>query len=113
MALVRFDWAAGTVTVGNVGNVEIRVFDTTERLSFVVRRGFLGRKAPRPAVRTTAWPPQARMVLHTDGIRSTDLGETYRELSDSEPRALARMLLQRLARDRDDATVAVLARRDE
>lgn len=113
MALVRFNWAEETVTVGNVGNVELRVFGTPERLGLPVRRGFLGRRAPRAPVRTTAWPREATMVAHTDGIRASEIGDAYRELEGLEPRRLARALLLRLAVDRDDATVAVLKRRDE
>lgn len=113
MALVRFDWADQTATVGNVGNVEVRVFGHDERLGFQVRRGFLGRSAPKPPVRTSPWPMAATMVMHTDGVRSSRLRDAYRELEHLETRPLASGLLQRLALGRDDATVAVLRRRDE
>lgn len=113
MALVRFDWAREHVTVGNVGNIDIRVFDVEEPLNFAVRRGFLGRRGPEPAIRTVPWPSGATLVLHTDGIRHRGLADHYRELRGEPTQVLARKLLSRLARSRDDATVALLRRRRE
>jgi anti-sigma regulatory factor (Ser/Thr protein kinase) len=93
-----------------VGNVSGRVFAGAEERGLVSFAGTLGLRLtpPRARVLRQPWPPGARLVLWTDGL-SSRLDLTARaELIDRDPAVVAAALHRDHARERDDATVAVV-----
>jgi len=108
MALARFDWEQGRVSVASVGNIEIRVFPPSSSTYFPVRRGVVGLNAPRAVVAQQDWDPNALMVMHSDGLRTHWSWREFPHLPDQSASAAAEDLLRTLAKANDDATVIVV-----
>jgi anti-sigma regulatory factor (Ser/Thr protein kinase) len=108
MALAGIEWAEGKLTFASVGNVEARLFGTPERVNFVVRRGVIGLNAPDPVVTDHPWQATSLLVLHSDGMHSRWRWEDFSHLQEAAATVLAQQMLERLARDNDDATVVVV-----
>jgi serine/threonine protein phosphatase PrpC len=96
------------LTFASVGNIEVRVFNSTEPMNFIVRRGIIGANAPNPVVTEHRWKPNCMMVLHSDGLKAHWKWDDFPELAEAPATVVAQRLLQRLARDNDDATVVVV-----
>jgi serine/threonine protein phosphatase PrpC len=111
MALARFDWARKIVTIGNVGNIEIRVFESREPLKIVIRRGILGTAAPVPSISQNPWDEKSVMVMYSDGIKTHWQWKEFSQYHNESATSLARRLLFSLARDTDDATLIVVKKK--
>jgi anti-sigma regulatory factor (Ser/Thr protein kinase) len=110
MALARFDWGAGRVSVASVGNIEARVFPPSAEMQFPLRRGVIGLNAPGAVVTERPWNVDSILVMHSDGLRSHWGWGEFPRLGSQSASAAAENLLQALARDQDDATVIVVRR---
>ena len=108
MALVKFDWSSGKMTVGSVGNVEVRCKGWREKPRLALRRGILGARAPEPMVTEHEWNPGAVVVLHSDGIRANWSWQEFPEMERQPACRTARDMLAELIGTRDDATVLVV-----
>jgi anti-sigma regulatory factor (Ser/Thr protein kinase) len=108
MALARFDWALGRVSVASVGNIELRVFPPPRSLDFPVRRGVIGLNAPAAVVTERPWSREMIMVMHSDGLRTHWRWDEFPDLPRQAAAVAAESLLGALARQRDDATVLVV-----
>lgn len=108
MALARFDWGRGRMVFASVGNVAARVFPPSERFKFSLRRGVVGFNAPRALLTEHPWQPGDVFVLHSDGLSDHWEWEDFQGLTDLAAPAMAQELLRSLAKDDDDATVAVV-----
>lgn len=108
MALARFDWGRGRMALASVGDIGVRVFPPSELFKFSVRRGVVGFRAPEAVVTEHPWPPGHVLVLHSDGLAAHWAWEDFPGLTDLAAPAMARELLRSLAKDDDDATVAVV-----
>jgi anti-sigma regulatory factor (Ser/Thr protein kinase) len=108
MALARFDWQMGRVSIASVGNIELRVFPPSPALNFRVRRGVLGLNAPAALVSEQPWNPESLMVIHSDGLRTHWRWEEFPDLLTQDASVAAQRLLRDLARERDDATVLLV-----
>jgi anti-sigma regulatory factor (Ser/Thr protein kinase)/serine/threonine protein phosphatase PrpC len=107
MALARFDLAQQKLTVGSVGNVEVRLFGSPEHFSLIVRRGVIGLNAPSPVLLEHPWLPSCILVVHSDGLRTHWNWNEFPELAQAAPDAIAQRLLHALGKIDDDATVVV------
>lgn len=108
MALVRFDWVRGTVSIGSIGNIEIRMFETEDIPTVVAKRGIIGAASPVPIIREHPWDERGVMVLYSDGIRSHWSWDEFSAHHNKSATILAGAMLSRLARDNDDATLIVV-----
>lgn len=111
LALARFDWAAGTVTFGGVGNIDY-VTTAGDLDRFVTRRGVVGANAPPPIVAEQPWPSAETFVLYSDGIGSRWRIGDYEDRGDA-PSRLAQRILADHGTGGDDATVLVVAPRGD
>jgi hypothetical protein len=107
MALARVDLARGKLTVGSVGNIEVRLFGSAEHFSLIVRRGVIGLNAPSPALLEHPWTPQCILVMHSDGLRTHWHWSEFPGLAESSPDVIAQRLLNTLGKTEDDSTVVV------
>src|SRR5262249_6990908 len=80
MALAQFDLAQRTFTVGSVGNVEVRVVGSPEKLNLTVRRGIVGLNAPNPVPAVHPWTAQTSLIIHSDGLRPHWSWNDFRQL---------------------------------
>lgn len=108
MALARFDWGVGHLSLASLGNIEVRVFGTPEPFRSDVRRGIIGVNNQRPAICHHQWDPAYVMVMHSDGLTSHWRWDAFANLADKPASAMAAGLLDALAKDDDDATVLVV-----
>ena len=57
------------------------------------------------------WPPQGRLVMHSDGLSNRWSLDSYPGLRLRHPAVVAGVLRRDHGRGRDDATIVVVARR--
>ena len=108
MALARFDWGQVRLAFASVGNIEARVFPSSELFPFAIRRGVIGLNAPNPVVTDHPWPPGNVLVLHSDGLRTHWSWKDFPGVAEQPAQSLAQEFLRLLAREEDDATVIVV-----
>ena len=109
MLLARFEWRAGTVTLGSVGNITLRVCDSPTARHLTPKRGVLGNRAPNPRISEWKWPPSAVMVIHSDGLTSRWQCDEFSFRDDRTITETAEDLLQQLSNGEDDATVLIIS----
>ena len=56
------------------------------------------------------WPPRGLLVMHSDGISSRWVLDTYPGLAQRHPAVVAGVLWRDFGRGRDDATIVVVSR---
>jgi len=112
MALARFDWTAGSVTFGSVGNVACSV-DGPEDMSPIARRGVVGGNGPDPVVETFDWDPEYVLVLHSDGVSTRWDWTDCADIVDEPATVFARKHLARFGKDDDDSTVVAVTAADD
>ncbi|QLG29877.1 ATP-binding protein (plasmid) [Halorarum halophilum] len=112
MLLARFDWDTDQVTLGSVGNISIRVCNSSTTPYLVPKRGVLGGNAPMPTIQEWNWDPASVIVVHSDGLRSDWQCEEFEFGDDCSVTDTAAELLQSLSTQDDDATVLVVSRAD-
>jgi anti-sigma regulatory factor (Ser/Thr protein kinase)/serine/threonine protein phosphatase PrpC len=108
MALARFDWGESRLLFASIGNIEARVFPSSEPFRFVTRRGVIGINAPNAVVTEHSWPQDHMLVLHSDGLRTHWGWKDFPGVAEQPAQALSQEFLRRLAREEDDATVIVV-----
>jgi len=109
MALAKFDWVKSKLTFGSVGNIETHVYDGSEKINFIVRRGIVGKSAPMPKVSELHWNPQTIMIMHSDGIKSLRHWKDYFDKNKEKPSTtIAQQMLHDYSRAEDDATVIIV-----
>lgn len=117
MSLARFDWPSDQseimMTFSGIGNIETHIVGPKEHMNFALRRGIIGVNAPTPVVTEHSWKPSYVMVLHSDGISAHWKWTEFPETAEASAQITAYRLLQRLARDEDDATVVVVKGRGQ
>ena len=113
LSFAAIDEAARTVDFSGVGNVDGRVVvdDTSRGSHLVPQNGIVGHTMPTVKLLNVPWPAGARLVMHSDGVSARWRLETYAGLMNVHPALMAGVIFRDFARERDDATVIVLADR--
>jgi serine/threonine protein phosphatase PrpC len=122
MALARFDYsesnapllmecpAAGPVrlTLASIGNIDVRLHQNPDDSRLFSRRGIVGKNASKPLVTRQNWHPGAMLVLHSDGLSSKWKWDQFEFLVDQSAAFMARRMVNKLAKEYDDATAIVV-----
>jgi len=108
MALARFDWGQSKITLGSVGDILIRVINSPKKMSFIIRRGIIGVRAPNPVITERFWGNDNILVLHSDGISSKWRWKDFSHLKNEDPEMLAQRIIHVFGKDIDDATILVV-----
>lgn len=112
LALVEVDPAAGTLRFAGVGNLSGSVVSAaTGSRSLISHNGTVGHQALRVQQFSYAWPADALLVLHTDGLSNRWNLERYPGLAGRHPSLIAGVLYRDFGRNRDDVTVLVARNR--
>jgi anti-sigma regulatory factor (Ser/Thr protein kinase) len=111
MAL-QADAGAGTIRSAGAGNVMARLVSGVSDRTLLCQHGTAGIAMRTPEEITTPWPPHALLVVYSDGIESRWTGGVLAPLLGRDPALAATLLARDHCRGRDDATVAVLRRKD-
>jgi hypothetical protein len=110
--LLYADAANDSVRSAGVGNVMGRLVSGVSDRTLLCQHGTAGVTIRTPEETTTPWPPHALVVLFSDGIETRWKAELLAPVLGRDPALAAALLARDHCRGRDDATVAVLRRKD-
>ncbi len=110
--LLQADAAGGTVRSAGAGNVVARLVSGTSDRAILSQHGTAGIALRSPEEQSIAWPEHALLVVCTDGIETRWPASLLAPLLGRDPALAAAVLVRDHCRGRDDATVAVLRRKD-
>ena len=98
-------------TYCGVGNIaaEARSGDKSRKL--VSHNGTLGVRLPRAHELSYAWPAEAVLIMHTDGLGTRWSLDDYSGLIRRHPSVIAAVLYRDFSRNRDDVTVLAFTSR--
>lgn len=91
-----------------VGNISAVLHAAGDSRSLVSHNGTLGVSVPRIQEFRCEWPPDALLVLHSDGLHSRWDLASYAGLITRHPAVIGGALLRDFRRQRDDASVVVV-----
>lgn len=109
MAAALFDGAQGMFSFASLGNVEARIFNSSDQATLLITRGILGHTNKPAAVNEYPWDPHSVFVMYSDGLLSRWHWDDFM-FANELPSRIAQRLLSTLARKEDDATVVVVKR---
>jgi anti-sigma regulatory factor (Ser/Thr protein kinase) len=110
--MVQADAGEGAVRSAGAGNVMGRLVSGVSDRSILCQHGTAGVTIRTPEETTTSWPPHAMLLVCSDGIESRWKSEAVTPVLGRDPALAAALLARDHCRGRDDATVAVLRRKD-
>lgn len=110
--VLQADADAGTVVSAGAGNVMARLVSGVSDRMVLCQNGTAGVTMRTPDETTTQWPAHALLVVFSDGIESRWKAESLMPVLGRDPALAAALLTRDHCRGRDDATVAVLRRKD-
>ena len=110
--LLQADAGSGTVRSAGAGNVVARLVSGVTDRTVLSQHGTAGVTIRTPEETSTPWPDHAMLVVCTDGIETRWRAEVIAPLLGRDPTLAAALLARDHCRGRDDATVAVLRRKD-
>lgn len=114
VAVVEIDSPTQTLRFAGVGNICGTIFAAGASRSTVSHNGTVGHEVRKVQEFSYPFPPDALLVLHSDGMSSHWRLEQYPGLALRHPAMVAGVLFRDFKRGRDDVTVVVLreARQD-
>jgi anti-sigma regulatory factor (Ser/Thr protein kinase) len=107
VSVAEVDLAARTVRYAGVGNIAATVWAPGATRSLVSHNGIVGHEMRKVQLFEVPLPPQALLVMHSDGIATRWQLEKYPGLALRDPAVIAAVLYRDFCRGRDDATVVV------
>lgn len=107
LAVARISLTRGQVTYAGVGNIAGSVWSPTGQNNMVSHNGIVGLQMHKVQEFTYPWPPNALLIMHSDGLSSQFKMETYPGLAQRPPGLIAGVLYRDFRRERDDASVVV------
>jgi anti-sigma regulatory factor (Ser/Thr protein kinase) len=110
--VLHADVGAGTIRSVGAGNVMGRLVSGVSDRAILCQHGTAGVTIRTPEETSTPWPPHALLVVFSDGIESRWKPEPLMPVLGRDPALAAGLLVRDHCRGRDDATVAVLRRKD-
>ena len=107
-AVAHLDCERRVITYAGVGNIAGVVLSDFERRNMASHSGTLGQVVRTFAEFTYAWPENAMMVLHSDGLVTRWSLDHYPGISAHDASLIAGVLYRDFNRGHDDATVVVI-----
>jgi hypothetical protein len=101
----------GALRYAGVGNIAGLLNGGERPRGLASQNGTVGLQMRKPLVLDYPWPPQGRLVMHSDGLSHRWTLESYPGLALRHPALAAAVLWRDHARGRDDATIVVVGRR--
>ncbi len=105
--LAEIDFEKQQVCFAGVGNIASTIYTPSQSQSMVSHNGIVGHQVRKVQEFVYAWPPQALLVLHSDGLSHKWQLERYAGLTVRPPSLIAGVLYRDFQRQTDDATVLV------
>jgi anti-sigma regulatory factor (Ser/Thr protein kinase) len=110
LTIVHADTRSGRLRASGAGNVAVRVVSGAVDRHLAMPHGTAGVQLRRADETLADWPEHALVVVHSDGISARWPSELLLPVLGRDPALAAALLFRDHARERDDATVAVLRR---
>jgi anti-sigma regulatory factor (Ser/Thr protein kinase) len=110
--MLQADAGQDLVRSAGAGNVAARLVSGVADRTILTQHGTAGVTIRTPEETATPWPEHAMLVAFSDGIEARWKAETLVPLLGRDPTLAAAVLVRDHCRGRDDATVAVLRRKD-
>jgi anti-sigma regulatory factor (Ser/Thr protein kinase) len=110
--VLQADVAAASVRSAGAGNVVGRLVSGVTDRSILTQHGTAGVTIRTPEETSTPWPAHAILVACSDGIETRWKADAVTAVLGRDPTLAAALLARDHCRGRDDATVAVLRRKD-
>ena len=110
--VLQADSDAATIRSAGAGNVMARLISGVSDRTILCQHGTAGVTIRTPEETSIAWPPYAMLVVYSDGIESRWKAESVTPVLGRDPALAAAVLARDHCRGRDDATVAVLRRKE-
>jgi anti-sigma regulatory factor (Ser/Thr protein kinase) len=110
--VLQADAGASLIRSAGAGNVSARLISGVSDRTLLCQHGTAGVTIRTPEETSTPWPPHAMLVAFSDGIETRWKAETVVPLLGRDPALAAAVLVRDHCRGRDDASVAVLRRKD-
>jgi hypothetical protein len=110
--VLQADGDAGTIRSAGAGNVMARLISGVSDRTILTQHGTAGVAVRSIDETQTPWPAHALLVVFSDGIESRWPPELLAPVLGRDPVLAAALLVRDHCRGRDDATVAVLRRKD-
>jgi anti-sigma regulatory factor (Ser/Thr protein kinase) len=108
VAVARTGPAAGdAVRYAGVGNLSAVLARTQDSRSLMSHNGTVGLQARKIQELSYPWPPEAVLVMHSDGLQSHWRLAQYPGLAQRDAALIAGVLYRDFARGRDDVSVVV------
>jgi anti-sigma regulatory factor (Ser/Thr protein kinase) len=106
-AVARLDLRTGALDFAGIGNIAATIVDGAESRSLASMPGTLGHRVARFRAFEHHVPPEALLVLHSDGCRSGWSLTDYPGAQRRDPLLVAALLIRDFERGRDDVSVVV------
>ncbi|WP_420841853.1 SpoIIE family protein phosphatase [Fimbriiglobus ruber] len=113
VAVTTVDHSTRTLQYAGIGNIAGVIAGPDKRQGLVSLNGTLGHELRKIQVFEYQWPPEAVLVLHSDGLATQWDLHRYPGLSSRHPGLIAGVLYRDFRRGRDDVTVLAIRDRDE
>lgn len=110
--VLHADAAASTVRAAGAGNVIGRIVSGVADRAILCQHGTAGVAIRTPEEVTLPWPEHALVMACTDGVDTRWKAEILAPVLGRDPTLAAALLVRDHCRGRDDATAAVLRRKD-
>jgi anti-sigma regulatory factor (Ser/Thr protein kinase) len=107
-AVAHIDCARRVITYAGVGNIAGVLLSAAARESMASQNGTLGHAVRTFTEFTYAWPEDAMMILHSDGLVTRWSLDPYPGISAHDASLIAGVLYRDFNRGRDDTTVVVI-----
>lgn len=107
----RLDWDSNIMEYVSIGNIEMRMLERSKPFNSLLRRGIVGKGMPIPKVTKNELEEDNIIVVFSDGIGTHWDSKELRKKSLARSSELAHHLMDKYAKDRDDATVMVIKRK--
>jgi hypothetical protein len=104
-----FDRAHGVLRYAGIGNISGSLLENGTSRGLLSHNGTAGAQARKIQEMEYPWPPNAILVMHSDGLQSRWQLDRYPGIAASHPGVIAGVLYRDFQRGRDDATVVVVS----
>ena len=111
VAIAHIDAAAGEITYTGIGNISghlVAIHGEPSSQGLVSHNGIVGVNQNKPVQFNYSCPPQALLIMHSDGLRSRWSLSGYPGLMVRHPTVIAAVLYRDFSRGRDDVAVVVV-----
>jgi anti-sigma regulatory factor (Ser/Thr protein kinase) len=108
LAVARIDRTTSKLHFAGVGNITATIISASGARNLASHNGIVGHELRKVQEFTYDWPPNASLIMHSDGLSARWRIDAYPTLAAHSPAITAALLHRDFVRPRDDATIVVV-----